>query len=107
MYRVAIIPVVLFGLGILINAGMTTVDAQAALDHEKINRLIEQVMKALDSDDIAAAREYLNEIALGLPAGEAKTHVAIAIDSLRYTNDTEGAKMHMELAKSSLQDSTE
>ena len=101
-YTVAIIPDVLFGLGIQINAGMTTADGQAAVDHEKINRLIEQVIKALDSDDIATAQEYLEEVAQGLPPGEAKTHIAVVIDSLRYTNDTIGAKMHMQLAQSSL-----
>jgi hypothetical protein len=36
-YTVAIIPAVLFGFGILINAGMTTTYGQAAADHEKIN----------------------------------------------------------------------
>ena len=105
-YTVAIIPAVLFGLGILINAGMTTADGQAAVDYEKINRQLEQAMKALDSDDIAAAVKYLEETVQGLPEGEAKTHVAVAIDGLRYTNDTIGAKMHVQLAQSSLQDPT-
>ena len=105
-YTVAIIPAVLFGLGILINAGMTTADGQAAVDHEKINRQLEQAMKALDSDDIAAAVKYLEETVQGLPEGEAKTHVAVAIDGLRYTNDTIGAKMHVQLAQNSLQDPT-
>jgi hypothetical protein len=76
------------------------------VDHEKINRQLEQVMKALDSGDIAAAVKYLEETAQGLPAGEAKTHVAVAIDGLRYTNDTEAARMHVQLAQSSLQNST-
>ena len=85
---------------------MTTADGQAAVDHEKINRQLEQVIKALESGDVAAAAKYLEETAQGLPAGEAKTHVAVAIDGLRYTNDTIGAKMHVQLAQSSLQDPT-
>ena len=85
---------------------MTTADGQAAVDYEKINRQLEQAMKALDSDDIAAAVKYLEETVQGLPEGEAKTHVAVAIDGLRYTNDTIGAKMHVQLAQSSLQDPT-
>ena len=105
-HKVAIIPAVLFGLGILINAGMTTADGQAAVDHEKINRQLEQVMKALDSGDIAAAMKYLEETAQGLTAGEARTHVSVAIDGLRYVNDTETARMHVRLAQGSLQDST-
>jgi hypothetical protein len=85
-YTVAIIPAVLSGLSALIGAVMTTTaDGQAAVDQEKINRLLEQVVKALDSGDTAAAQEYLNEIAQGLPTGVAKTHIAIAIDSLRYS----------------------
>ena len=85
---------------------MTAADGQGAMDHEKINRQLEQAIKALDSGDIAAAVKYLKEIAQVLPAGEAKTHVAVAIDGLRYTNDTIGAKMHVQLAQSSLQNST-
>ena len=85
---------------------MTAADGQGAMDHEKINRQLEQAIKALDSGDIAAAVKYLKEIGQVLPAGEAKTHVAVAIDGLRYTNDTIGAKMHVQLAQSSLQNST-
>ena len=103
-YTVTIIPAVLFGLDVLIGEGMTT--TANGVDQEKMNRLLEQVVKALDSGDTAAAQEYLNEIVQGLPAGEAKTHVAIAIDSLRYTNDTESARMHVQLVQSSLHDST-
>jgi hypothetical protein len=105
-YTVAIIPAVLFGLGILINAGMTTADGQAAVDHEKINRQLEQVMKALDSGDIAAARGYLEETIQGLPDEEAKTHLSIAINALQYSNDTKAPRMHVQLAQSSLQNST-
>jgi hypothetical protein len=106
-YMVAIIPAVLFGLDSIINAGMTTsADGQAAADKEKINRQLEQVMKALDSGDIAAAVKYLEETAQRLPTVEAKTHIAIAINGLIYLNDTEGARMHVQLARSSLQNST-
>jgi outer membrane protein assembly factor BamD (BamD/ComL family) len=106
-YTDAIIPAVLFGLGVLISAGMTTTaDSQAVVDQEKINRQLEQVVKALDSGDIAAAEKYLNEIEQGLPTGQAKTHVAIAINSLLYSNSTEGARMHIQIVQSSLQNST-
>jgi hypothetical protein len=106
-YTIAIIPAVLFGLDSIINAGMTTADGQAAVNKEKINRQLDQVMKALDSDDIAEAQGYLNELAQGLPTVEAKTHIAIALNGLIYLNDTEGARMHVQLALSSLQNSTE
>ena len=79
---------------------------QAVVDQEKINRQLEQGMKALDSGDIAASVKYLEEAAQGLPAVEAKTHIAIAINGLIYLNDTEGARMHVQLARSSLQNST-
>jgi outer membrane protein assembly factor BamD (BamD/ComL family) len=99
--------VVLFGLGILTSAVITRrADGQAAVDYEKINRQLEQAMKALDSGDIAAAVRYLEETAQGLPTGEAKTHVSVAIDGLRYVNDTKTAGMHVQLAQSSLQNST-
>jgi uncharacterized membrane-anchored protein YhcB (DUF1043 family) len=58
-YTVAIIAAVLFGLGVLIGAVMTrTAEGQAAVDQEKINKQLEQVVKALDSGDIAAAVVY-------------------------------------------------
>jgi hypothetical protein len=47
---------VLFGLSMLIGTVTTrTADSQASVDQEKINRQLEQVVKALDSGDIAAA----------------------------------------------------
>ena len=102
------IPAVLFGLDVLISAGMTrTADSQAALDNEKINRQLEQAVKALDSGDIVASEEYLYKIVQELPTGEEKTHLAIAINGLHYFNDTKGAKMHIQLVQSSLQNSTE
>jgi hypothetical protein len=100
-------PLIFFGLGILINAGMTiTADGQAAVDQEKINRQLEQVVKALDAGDNTAAEEFLNEIVPELPTGVAKTHLDIAINGLHYSNDTETARMHVQLGKSSLQNST-
>ena len=105
-YTVAVIAAVLFGLGVLISTGMTTkVDGQP-MDQEKINRQLEQVMKALDSGDIAAARGYLDEIVQGLPDGEAKTHLSVARDALLYSNDTNAPMMHVQLVQNSLQNST-
>jgi hypothetical protein len=37
----------------------------SSVDQEKINRQLEQVVKALDSGDIAAAVEYLKETVKG------------------------------------------
>jgi hypothetical protein len=107
MYTIAIIPAVLFELGVLISAGVTTsADGQAAVDKEKINRELEQIMKALDSGDKGAAVKYLEETAQVLPTAEAKTHLAIAINGLIYHNDTKGAKIYVQLVRSSLQNST-
>jgi hypothetical protein len=102
----AIIPAVLVGLCILINAGMTTADGQAAVDQEKINRQLVQALKALDSGDIAAAVGYLEETGQSLPTGESKTHLQIAINALLNSNDTKSAWMHVELVQGSLQNST-
>ena len=107
MNTVAIIAAVLFGLGVLISTSMTTTaDGQAVVDQEKINRQLEQVVKALDSGDIAAAVEYLKETVKGLPTGELKTHLAIAINGLLYSNDTKSPRMHVQLGQNSLQNST-
>jgi hypothetical protein len=104
---IAIIPAVLFELGVLISAGMTTsAEGQAAADKEKINRQLEQVMKALDSGDTAAAVKYLEETAQGLPTGTARTLLAVAINGLIYLNDTEGARINVEVVRSGLQNST-
>jgi hypothetical protein len=107
MNTVVVIAAVLFGFGVLISTSMTTTaDGQAVVDKEKINRQLEQVMKALDSGDIAAAEEYLKETAQGLPDGEAKTHLSVAIDALKYSNDTKAPRMHVQLVEGSLQNST-
>jgi uncharacterized membrane-anchored protein YhcB (DUF1043 family) len=106
-YTVAIIAAVLFGLGVLIGTVMTrTAEGQAAVDQEKINRQLEQVVKALDSGDIAAAVEYLKETVQGLPDGVAKTHLSVAINALQYSNDTKSPRMHVQLVQDSLQNST-
>jgi hypothetical protein len=107
MNTVVVIAAVLFGFGVLISTSMTTTaDGQAVVDKEKINRQLEQVLKALDSGDIAAAEEYLKETAQGLPDGEAKTHLSVAIDALKYSNDTKAPRMHVQLVEGSLQNST-
>ena len=107
MDTVAIIPAVLFGLGVLISTSMTTTaDGQAVVDQEKINRQLEQVVKALDSGDIAAAEEYLKETVQGLPDGVAKTHLSVAINALLYSNDTKSPRMHVQLVENSLINST-
>ena len=107
-YTIAIIPAVLFELGVLISAGVTTsADGQTAVDKEKINRQLEQIMKALDSGDIGAAVKYLEETAQVLPTEETKTHLAISINGLIYLNDTKSARMHVQIVQSSLQNSTE
>jgi hypothetical protein len=107
MNTVAVIAVVLSGLGVLISTSMTTTaDGQPVVDQEKINKQLERVVKALDSGDNAAAVEYLKETAQGLPDGEAKTHLSVAIDALKYSNDTKAPKMHVQLVEGSLQNST-
>jgi hypothetical protein len=107
MNTVVVIAAVLFGFGVLISTSMTTTaDGQAVVDKEKVNRQLEQVLKALDSGDIAAAEEYLKETAQGLPDGEAKTHLSVAIDALKYSNDTKAPRMHVQLVEGSLQNST-
>jgi hypothetical protein len=103
----AIIAAILFGLGVLISTGMiTTADGQSVVVQEKIIRQLEQAVQALDSGDIASAVEYLKETVQGLPTGEAKTHVGIAINALQSSNDSESARMHVLLVESSLQNST-
>jgi hypothetical protein len=107
MNTVTVIFVVLFGFGVLISTSMTTTaNGQVVVDREKINRQLEQVVKALDSGDIAVAVEYLKETAQGLPDGEAKTHLSVAIDALKYSNDTKAPRMHVQLVEGSLQNPT-
>jgi Tfp pilus assembly protein PilF len=104
---VTVIAALLFGLGVLISTSMTTTaDGQAVVDQEKITRQLEQALKALDSGDIAAAGEYLKETVQGLPDGEAKTHLSVAINALQYSNDTKAPMMHVQIVQNSLQNST-
>ena len=98
---------VLIGLSVLTGTVITrTADGQASVDQEKINRQLEQVVKALDSQDVAAAVGYLKETVNGLPTGELKTHLAIAINALQSSNDTESARMHVQLVEDNLHNST-
>jgi outer membrane protein assembly factor BamD (BamD/ComL family) len=104
---VTVIAALLFGLGVLISTSMTTTaDGQAVVDQEKINRQLEQALKALDSGDIAAAEGYLEETVQRLPTGESKTHLQIAINALQNSNDSKSASMHVQLVQGSLQNST-
>jgi hypothetical protein len=102
---VTLIAAVLFGLGVLISTSMTTT-ADGHVDQEKINRQLEQALKALDSGDIAAAEGYLEETVQWLPTGESKTHLGIAINALQTSNDTKSARMHVLLVEGSPQNST-
>ena len=102
----AVIAAGLFELGVLISTGMTTTADGQPVDQEKINRQLEQVVKALDSGDIAAAEEYLKETVQGLPAGEAKIQLGVALNALQQSNDTKSARMHVQLVQDSLQNST-
>jgi hypothetical protein len=106
-YTVAVNAAVLVGLGVLISTSMTTTAyGQAVVDQEKINRQLEQALKALDSGDIAAAVGYLEETVQSLSTGESKTHLQIAINALLNSNDTKSARMHVQLVQGSLQNST-
>ena len=84
----------------------TTAESQVVVNQKKINRQLEQALKALDSGDIAAAVEYLKETVQGLPDGVTKTHLSVAINALQYSNDTKGPMMHVQLVQDSLQNST-
>ena len=84
----------------------TTADGQAVVDQDKINRQLEQALKALDSGDIAA-EGYLEETVQRLPMGESKTHLEIAMNALQTSNDTESARMHVLIVGGSPQNSTE
>jgi hypothetical protein len=103
---VAVIAAVLFGLGVLISTGLTTTADGQAVDQEKINRQLDQVLKALESSDTAAAVGYLEETVQQLPTGESKTHLSIAINALLNSNDTKSAMMHVQLVQGSAQNST-
>lgn len=102
-----VVSAVLLGLGVLLGTVMTrTADSQASMDQEKINSQLKRIVKALDSGDIAAAVKYLKETVEGLPTGELKTHLAIAINALQSSNDTQSARMHVQLVEGSLHNST-
>jgi Tfp pilus assembly protein PilF len=104
-YTVAIIAAVLFGLGVLTSTGMTTTAGGQPVNQEKINRQLEQILKALDSGNIAAAEKYLKETIQGLPTVE-KTQLSVALNALQHANDTKSARFHVQLVQGSLQNST-
>jgi hypothetical protein len=105
-HTVAMIAAVLFGLGVLITVDMTTTADGQPVDQEKVNRQLEQVVKALDSGDIAAAEEYLKETVQGLPTIQEKTQLGVALNALQHSNDTRSARLHVQLVQDSLQNST-
>jgi hypothetical protein len=65
-----------------------------------------QALKALDSGDIAAAVGYLEETLQVLPTIQEKTQLGVALNALQHSNDTKSARMHVQLAQGSLQNST-
>jgi FlaG/FlaF family flagellin (archaellin) len=71
-------------------------------NQETANKQLDQAMKALDSGDNAVAEGSLKEADSSLSGGEAKMHIGEAMKSLQ-AGDTEGAKMHTQLAQGLLQ----
>jgi len=67
-------------------------------DQETANKQLDQAMKALDSGDNAVAEAALKEADNSLSGGEAKMHIGEAMKSLQ-AGDTEGAKMHAQIAQ--------
>jgi FlaG/FlaF family flagellin (archaellin) len=81
---------------------MTTTTGGGGGNQETANKQLDQAMKALDSGDNAVAEGSLKEADSSLPGGEAKMHIGEAMKSLQ-AGDTEGAKMHTQLAQGLLQ----
>lgn len=67
-------------------------------NQETANKQLDQAMKALDSGDNAVADAALKEADNSLSGGEAKMHIGEAMKSLQ-AGDTEGAKMHAQIAQ--------
>ena len=67
-------------------------------NQETANKQLDQAMKALDSGDNAVAEAALKEADNTLSWGEAKMHISEAMKSLQ-AGDTEGAKMHAQIAQ--------
>ena len=76
---------------------MTTGAGGDGGNQEPANKQLDQVMKALDSEDNAAAEGYLKEADKSL-SGEAKMHIGEAMKALQ-AGDIEGAKMHTQFAR--------
>jgi hypothetical protein len=76
---------------------MTTGAVGGGGNQEPANKQLDQAMKALDSEDNAAAEGYLKEADKSL-SGEAKMHIGEAMKALQ-AGDIEGAKMHTQFAR--------
>jgi hypothetical protein len=121
IHTVGIITAVLFGVGLLTvtnitsfasassaaattnqtgnqtGANITTTQAGGGGDQETATKQLDQAMKALDSDDKAAAEGYMKEADKTLSEGEAKTHLSEAMKALQ-ADDIGGAKTHTQFA---------
>jgi hypothetical protein len=119
-YIVTVAIAVLFGVGILImtnsgpiafasplsattnqtgnqtDANITTT-AGGGGDQETATKQLDQAMKALESDDKAAAEGYMKEADKTLSEGAAKMHLSEAMKALQ-ADDIGGAKMHTQVA---------
>jgi hypothetical protein len=120
-YIVTVAIAVLFGVGILImtnsgpiafasplsattnqtgnqtGANITTTQAGGGGDQETATKQLDQAMKALESDDKAAAEGYMKEADKTLSEGAAKMHLSEAMKALQ-ADDIGGAKTHTQVA---------
>jgi hypothetical protein len=120
-YIVTVAIAVLFGVGILLmtnsgpiafasplsattnqtgnqtGANITTTQAGGGGDQETATKQLDQAMKALESDDKAAAEGYMKEADKTLSEGAAKMHLSEAMKALQ-ADDIGGAKMHTQVA---------
>jgi hypothetical protein len=119
-YIVTVAIAVLFGVGILLmtNSGPIafasplsattnqtgnqtganiTTTAGGGGDQETATKQLDQAMKALESDDKAAAEGYMKEADKTLSEGAAKMHLSEAMKALQ-ADDIGGAKMHTQVA---------
>jgi hypothetical protein len=120
-YIVTVAIAVLFGVGILLmtnsgpiafasplsattnqtgnqtGANITTTQAGGGGDQETATKQLDQAMKALESDDKAAAEGYMKEADKTLSEGAAKMHLSEAMKALQ-ADDIGGAKTHTQVA---------
>jgi hypothetical protein len=119
-YIVTVAIAVLFGVGILLmtNSGPIafasplsattnqtgnqtganiTTTAGGGGDQETATKQLDQAMKALESDDKAAAEGYMKEADKTLSEGAAKMHLSEAMKALQ-ADDIGGAKTHTQVA---------